>query len=256
MTAAPAIPTDLWTRFQQDHDPEARAALIDQHLGLVHHIARQVANRIGGAVEFDELLSAGSLGLVTAMQSFDPDRGLAFTTYATPRIRGAILDELRSRDWVPRSVRTKARRLQEAVQVLETQLGRTPHHAEIALALGIDIDTYWRWREDIDGGIVVPFHTAVAQPGYSSASLEELISDPDQGEPIDPITAAEEVTVVRNAIAELPTKERTVLALYYYEGLNLRQIAQILELTESRISQIRSQALKRLRSTLTPALVA
>jgi RNA polymerase sigma factor for flagellar operon FliA len=246
----PTLTDALWARYRATGDELARTQLLDRYLGLVHHVAREVGARTP-AVEVDELVSAGTIGLVRALDSFDLSRGLAFSTYAVRRIRGAILDDLRSRDWTPRSVRAKSRKLLAATAELQARLGRAPEPRELAAALEIDLETFWQWRAAADGNVMISFDGA-AMPGHRSAlTLEETINDPDAPLPGQSLAKAEEVQGLRQAIAMLPEKERTVLSLYYYEELNLRQIAEVLHLTESRISQIRTQALKRLRTRLT-----
>lgn len=242
----------LWQRYRGTGDPEARSQLLDRYLGLVHHVARQVAARVSDVVEVDDLVSAGTLGLVQALESFDLSRGLAFSTYAMRRIRGSILDELRSRDWVPRSVRAKGRQMATVVAQLEGKLGRAPEPQEVAGVLAIDMPTYWRWREEIDGAVLVSLDGSVTLDHAEAASLEETLSDANAAVPGDMLGQEETVAGLRHAIGMLPPKERTVLALYYYEELNLRQIAEVLHVTESRVSQIRTQALKRLRTRLAP----
>ena len=249
MTAARPLSDALWERFLGHHDPAARSALLDQHLGLVHHVAHQLARHLPPDVELDELTSAGTLGLVCALEAFDPRRGLEFSTYATPRIRGAILDELREQDWVPRSVRQKHRRIRASVSALEQRLGQGPGPAEIATELGIDLPTYWRWVREIEQAILVPM-PAIAPGGGGVHPLDETLADRDAPELGAAIDQAEESASLEGALATLPPNERTVLALYYYEELTLRQIADVLHLTESRISQIRTQALRRLRNRL------
>lgn len=243
----------LWQRYRGTGDPEARTQLLDRYLGLVHHVARQVAARVSDVVEVDDLVSAGTLGLVQALEGFDLSRGLAFSTFAMRRIRGSILDELRSRDWVPRSVRAKGRQMAAAVAQLEASLGRAPEPREVANALALDLGTYWRWREEIDGAVLVSLDGSVTLDHAESASLEETMSDPNVQSPTERLSQEETVAGLRQAIGMLPPKERTVLALYYYEELNLRQIAEVLHVTESRVSQIRTQALKRLRQRMSPA---
>lgn len=237
----------LWQRYRATGDPEARAALLNRYLGLVHHAARQVAARVSDLVEVDDLVSAGTLGLVQALQGFDLSRGLAFSTYAMRRIRGAMLDDLRSRDWVPRSVRAKGRQVTAVVANLERRLGRAPGATDIASALSLDLPTYWRWREEIDGAVLVSLDGTVVLEQAEAASLEATLPDHSSRLPGDEIAAREAAAGLRQAIAALPPKEHTVLALYYFEELNLRQIAEVLHLTESRVSQIRTQALRRLR---------
>jgi RNA polymerase sigma factor for flagellar operon FliA len=238
----------LWERYVNHKDPEARSQLLDRYLGLVRHSARDMAARVGHAVEFEDLVGAGTLGLVQALEGFDLSRGLAFSTYAMRRIRGAILDELRSRDWRPRSVRAKGRQLAAVVSALETRFGRTPEAEEVATAMGIDLQTYYRIKEDVNGGVMVSLAGTVARGGDDTLRLEDTLADPDGDAPIEQIGKAETLGRLRLAIGRLPPRERTVLSLYYYEELNLKQIAEILHVTESRISQIRTQALKRLRT--------
>jgi RNA polymerase sigma factor FliA len=247
-----AVTDALWRRYRATGDPVARTQLLDRYLGLVHHVARQVAARVSDVVEVDDLVSAGALGLVQALESFDLSRGLAFSTYAMRRIRGAILDELRSRDWVPRSVRSKGRQMAAVVAQLEGQLGRAPEPQEVARALSIDLATYWHWREEIDGAVLVSLDGSVSLDRAESSSLEETLADASAAIPGEGLGREETVATLRHAIGMLPPRERTVLALYYYEELNLRQIAEVLHVTESRVSQIRTQALKRLRERLAP----
>ncbi|MCA9723488.1 MAG: sigma-70 family RNA polymerase sigma factor, partial [Gemmatimonadetes bacterium] len=149
-------PEVLWQRFRATGDPEARAEILTQLLGLVHFTARKIANRVGDAVPYDDLVGAGSLGLVQAIGGFDPDRGVSFVTYATQRVHGAILDELRAADWRPRSVRERARRIDRATRTLHGVLDRPPTPDEVAASLEIDRDTYWQWRSDAEAGVTVP----------------------------------------------------------------------------------------------------
>ena len=237
----------LWQRYSTTGDTDARTQLLDCYLGLVHHSARDMAGRVGHAVEYEDLLSAGTIGLVQALEGFDLSRGLAFSTYAMRRIRGAILDELRSRDWRPRSVRSKGRQLAAVVIALETRYGRAPGPEEVARALGIDLSTYYRMKEDVDGGVMVSLAGTVARGGGDALSLEETLADPAGDDAFEDVGRRETFQRLKVAIARLPPRERTVLSLYYYEELNLKPIAEVLHVTESRISQIRTQALKRLR---------
>lgn len=236
----------LWTRYREEGDQAARAELLDCHLGLVHHCARELHRRVAHAVELGDLVGAGTLGLVRALESFDRTRGFGFSTYAVQRIRGAMLDELRSRDWMPRTLRARTRRLQQAVDALERRLGRPARPREIAQRLDVSLERYWRDWAPLDRRQVIPLHGA-AEGNGPGTRLEETIPDPDAPDPVAAVARAERHAVLRQAIAELPARQRAVLALYYYEGLNLRQIGEALQVTESRISQIRTQALRRLR---------
>jgi len=237
----------LWKRYREEGDCDARAQLLDQYLGLVHHSARELATKIPQSVELDDLISAGTLGLIQALEGFDPSRGHVFSTYAMQRIRGAMLDDLRSRDWLPRAARSRARKLAQAVATLEGQLGRPPEHPEIAAELGVDMEAYWRQWADCDRTCLMPLDAATPDSLPGTARLEETIGDPDAEDPAQFVTREDGLVHLREAIAGLPQRERTVLSLYYYEELNLRQIGEVLHLTESRVSQIRTQALRRLR---------
>lgn len=239
-----------WRRYRSSGDPAARAQLLDRYLGLVHHVARQVAGRVSDVVELDDLVSAGTLGLVQALDSFDLSRGLAFSTFAVRRIRGAMLDELRARDWVPRSVRARGRRMATAVSALESRLGRAPEPVEVARVLSLDLETYWRWSEEIGGASLVSLDTGLPAGEPMAAALGDVLADGRAALPGAALADEETQAHLRAAISALPQREGTVLALYYYEELNLRQIAQVLRVTESRVSQIRTVALKRLRQRL------
>ena len=249
-TAHRALPAELWQRYRSTGDPGARRQLLELYIGLVHHVAREMSRRTN-AVELDDLVGAGTFGLIRALDSFDLSRGLAFSTYAVRRIRGAILDDLRSQDWAPRAVRVKARRLQVATVALEARLGRPPRPEEVAAQLDIDITTYWRWRDDTATRTVVSYE-GESRAAMGAPPLQEVLEDGDAARPQEELGRQDDVRMLRDAIARLPEKERTVMALYYYEELNQRQIAEVMHLTESRVSQIRTQALKRLRVRLAP----
>lgn len=236
-------------RHPLDTNDAARDAVLRQHLGLVYHVAQQLARARTNDVELDDLVSAGTLGLIDAFSHFDAKRGLAFSTFAAPRIRGAMLDELRRIDRVPRSVRRKTRQIDGASAALASTLGREPGHNELAERLGIDLETLWRWQTDRES-------TQVMSIDRTSAT-----SDPDRGvgewlagstgdEIDDALTLAQESELLRDALLDLPEQERTVLSLYYFEELKLNDIARILEVSESRVSQIRSKAIQRLRRRL------
>jgi RNA polymerase sigma factor for flagellar operon FliA len=239
--------TTLWQAHQEVADPAARDRLLAENLGLVHHVARQLSRNLAADADFDELVSAGSIGLMNAVDSFDASRGLAFSTYAAPRIRGAILDELRRQDHVPRSVRRKTRDLAAAREALTRALGREPDDAETAAHLGIDRETLWRWQADVEGAVHVSLERAKGPAEVYGPPLEAVLAG-ETGEDIEErITLTEEVAHLREAILELREQERTVLSLYYFEELKLREIAEVLGLTESRVSQIRTRAIARLR---------
>jgi RNA polymerase sigma factor FliA len=242
-----ALTDGLWRQYRATSDPNARSQLLDSYIGLVHFSAREVMRRGFKDVELDELVSAGTVGLIQALEAFDPGRGLAFSTYAVPRIRGAMLDELRSRDWMPRSIRTRRRLLARARADLQHRLGRSPDDREVAEALGIELESYWRWLDETDSRVMVALHHTGDTASDEPSGLAESIPDEATPEPDARITRAETMHELREGFVALPQKERLVLALYYYEELNQKQIGEVLHVTESRVSQIRSRALKRLR---------
>ena len=230
-------------------DAATRDAALRQHLGLVYHVARQLARARANDVELDDLVSAGTLGLIDAFENFDASRGLAFSTFAAPRIRGAMLDELRRLDRVSRSVRRKARQIKGTAAALAGTLGRPPDDAELAGGLGIDVETLWRWQAERESAHVVSLDRAPSGSNRGGGASEWLAGE--TGEEVDEsITSAQEAALLRNALLDMPEQERTVLSLYYFEELRLNDIARILEVSESRVSQIRSKAIQRLRRKL------
>ena len=230
--------------------PEARQELIGSHLGLVYHVARQLCRAKQMEVEIDELVSAGTLGLIEAFNNFDASRGLAFSTFAAPRIRGAMLDELRRQDHVPRSVRRRARALHAATDGLTRRLGHAPDQSQLAHAMGVDLTTLFRLQSESDHGRFIPLErTAEGVPSGSRIPIEHLIASGEQ-DVDDRLTLAQEIDRMRDALLELPDAERNVLALYYFEELKLAEIATILGVSESRVSQIRAKAISRLRISM------
>ena len=241
----------LWTRYATG-DESARQALLNENLGLVHFVARQVTRGLGVELEFDELVSAGALGLMTALKTFEPDRGLAFSTFATPRIRGAILDELRRQDHVPRSIRRKTREINAAREALGREISAAPTDHETAARLGVDVDTLWRWQADVEGAVHLPLDQSAPSGEDAAPTQGEILSAADDEGADAQLNHEQEVGLLRQAILGLKEQERTVLSLYYFEELKLHEIATILNLTESRVSQIRSKALANLRVKLAP----
>lgn len=234
-------------------DLDARNALLTENLSLVHHVARQLARQLPGDMCVDELVSAGTLGLIGALESFDVTRGLAFSTYAVARIRGAILDDLRRQDHVPRSVRRKTRELSGARETLTRSLGRTPRDREVADQLDVDVGTMWRWQADVDAAVRVPMDRQAGVDDTPVSAPADYLSAPGDTADVR-LARAEELDILREAIAGLKEQERTVLALCYFEELRLTEIAEVLGLTDSRVSQIRTRALRRLRETMSPRL--
>jgi RNA polymerase sigma factor for flagellar operon FliA len=248
-----------WTAFASG-DSIAREAILAENLSLVHHVARQLERKLSNQLDHDELVSAGTLGLMSAMDGYDPDRGLAFSTFAVPRIRGSILDELRRQDHVPRSVRRKSRDIAAARDTLGREFGRMPKAREVAASLGVEVQELWRWELDIEGANQFPIDERANDIGNDSESarslarVELLMVDPT--DTIDEeLNREQEEEILRQAMMKLNEQERSVLFLCFFEELTLLEVADIFELTESRVSQIRTKALSRLREALTPIMI-
>jgi RNA polymerase sigma factor for flagellar operon FliA len=211
-------------------------------------VARQLANRLSTEADLDELVSAGSLGLIQAAESFDTSRGLSFSTFAVPRIRGAMLDELRRQDYMPRNVRRRSREVARARDELARSLQRVPTDAEVSERMQVPTDEVRKWEFDAHSAQVLSLH----QPARAEAdtTLGDLLSD-DHGVSLDELLTREhEVEQLKRAIAGLKEQERTVLALNFFEELKLQEIAEVLDLSVCRISQIRTAALAKLRVSL------
>lgn len=241
----------LWQSYQAGSE-DARARLLEEHIGLVHHVARQISRTLAARADFDELVSAGTIGLMAALEGFDASRGHAFSTFAAPRIRGAILDELRKQDHVPRSVRRKTRDLGAAREAFQRAHGRAPEDRELAEQLGVDMDTLWRWKSDVEGANQVPLERGPGERESTAPAPADLLADEAGFGIEDVLTHEQEVVHLRDAILRLKEQERVVLSLYFFEELKLHEIAKVLELTESRVSQIRTKALGKLRVDLKP----
>ena len=225
--------------------------LTQQHVGLVHHVARQLARRLHDKVDLDELVSAGAVGLMQAAASYEPARGLTFSTYAVPRIRGSMLDELRRHDHMSRGARRKARSITAAREILVHQLGREPKAAEVAVQLNVAVETLRQWELDVDGAVEVSLDVAprsLRDEGQITAA--GAIADESMPSVEERLAHEEQIGRLGLAIRCLRAQERTVLALYFHEELTLQEIARVLGLSASRISQIRGEALAKLRAQI------
>ena len=231
-------------------DLAARDSLLQENLSLVHYVQKQLSRSLSAEVDPDEMVNIGTLGLMSALESFDAGRGLAFSTYAVPRIRGAILDELRRQDHVPRSIRRKTRDIAHAREALMREHGRTPRDSEVAAQLGIEVETLWHWQADMERTMQVSI-SADADSDNSGPSPIEFLRAAGAA-PDDRLEQEERVAALRDAILQLKDQQRKVLSLYYFEELNAREIAEVLGISESRVSQIRSKALAQLRQIMMP----
>jgi RNA polymerase sigma factor, FliA/WhiG family/RNA polymerase sigma factor, sigma-70 family len=243
---------ELWAMYKKARDPAIREFFIKQYAPLVKYVAGKVAVGMPSNVEFDDLVGFGVFGLLDAIDKFDPEKNVKFKTYAVTRIRGSIFDELRSMDWVPRSVRQKTREIEDAIVRLESRLGRTASDTEIAGSLGVSENEFQQTLFKISGTSIMSLNDVWYSGDDSERiSIGDSIESPASLNP-DVIVEREEIKrVIVEAINELPEKEKMVLVLYYYEDLTLKEIGQVLNVTESRVSQLHTKANLRLRAKLT-----
>jgi len=242
----------LWSRFKEDRDPSAREHLILNYSPLVKYVAGRLSANLPQTVDNADLISYGIFGLIDAIEKFDLDRGIKFETYAIARIKGAIIDELRAMDWVPRSVRTRARDIERAIITLEGRLTRSPDDAEVADELGISVKDLHDTFAKLSYTSVVSFEEMWAPGGDRDdrTTLSSMIKDDRADDPVTLFENEEVKDILASALERLPERERTVVALYYYEGLTLKEIGQVLGVTESRVSQLHTKSVLRLRARL------
>ncbi|KPD02310.1 RNA polymerase sigma factor FliA [Moellerella wisconsensis] len=221
--------------------------LWQRYLPLVRHEALKLQVRLPASVELDDLIQAGSIGLLNAVDRFDAQQGASFSTYAVQRIKGSMLDELRARDWAPRSVRRQAREVSKGMQLLEQQLGRNATEQEVAQHLQLDLADYRQILTDTNSSQLFSYEEWHENYGES---CEPVIEVDDEQNPLQTLVVAEIRQRVIDAIECLPEREKMVLTLYYQEELNLKEIGAVLNVGESRVSQLHSQAVKRLRARL------
>jgi RNA polymerase sigma factor for flagellar operon FliA len=252
--AAPAeihpTPQALWQRYHQQADTHSENALVEQYLPLVRSTVGKLAMTLPDHVAHDDLHSAGLVGLLQAVRNYDPACNTSFECYARVRIRGAMLDELRRMDWVPRTVHEKARRIQEAMATLEQKLGQTPTEEQMARALQMSVADYAQLLDEIRPAAFICLDAACGADGAENGNLYEVVADPSENGPVEEVSRRELKRVILNRLKQLPDIQRKVLALYYGEDLHLREIAEVFGLTESRICQIHSQAILSIRAYL------
>jgi RNA polymerase sigma factor for flagellar operon FliA len=243
---------ELWRRCKEDGDERARERLVVAYSPLVKYVAGRMASGLPSHVEEGDLISYGLIGLIGAIERFDLEREIKFETYAVSRIKGAIIDELRSLDWVPRSVRAKARDVEKIHQQLENQLQRAPTEEEMAVKLGVEVEDFRNTLLEIANSSVLALDDlwTIADADGGLISLLDTIRDPRAVDPQEEIDAVELKDRLADAIESLPDRERLVIALYYYENLTLREIGEVLGVTESRVSQLHTKAVLGLRGNL------
>jgi RNA polymerase sigma factor for flagellar operon FliA len=231
--------------------PQQKDKLIMEYAPLIKFIAQKIAVRLPANIELDDLISSGVIGLMDAIEKYDPSRDNKFKTYAEFRIRGSILDELRAQDWVPRSVRDKAKMLDRALIELEASLGRSATDDEVAQRLGCSLDDFHDLLNQVKPVSVLSIDDAATFSNVDKKSILNLLESCKLSNPFNQLNLKSVKDIVATAIEELPERQRLVLSLYYYEDLNLKEIGRVLRVTESRVSQLHAQAISRLRAKLT-----
>lgn len=243
---------DLWRRYKVEGDQSARERLVVAYSPMVKFVAGRLGAGLPSHVDDADLISYGLMGLIGSIERFEPERGIKFETFAMTRIRGAIIDELRSLDWVPRSVRSRAREIEVAQAKLEHELQRVPTEAELAAKLGLEEEDLQTSLLEIANSSVYALDElwSVRDSTGDQVSLLDTIADDGAADPQEALATSEVKDRLTEAIASLPEREQLVVALYYYENLTLREIGEVLGVTESRVSQLHTKAVMRLRSGL------
>lgn len=243
---------ELWKEYKKTNSKVAKDKLLVEYAHLVKYIGNRIAINLPASVDRDDIVSSGILGLIKAVETFEPERGFKFETYASHKIRGAILDELRALDWVPRSVRQKSKDLQRVYVKLENELGRIPYDDEVCEELNVTIEAFENMLSDVAPATIISLEEAM--PDRSSDSKEirliDTIEDPGSENPLKALSFIEVKNILKETIESLPEKEKLVVALYHFEELTLKEIGVVLDISESRVSQIHSKAILKLRAKL------
>jgi len=240
--------------YKQVDDFE-KEELIKSYLPLVRKVVHRLSGRLPKDVDVKEMLNSGIIGLVDALEKYDPKHETNFATYAQFRIRGAILDSFRSQDWLPRSLRFKSHKIEEAFQRIEQKLGRPATDEEVAAELSLEVDELRKLLGEVGSIVMLSFEELGFGHGEDRFQATEWFASSTE-DPLNRLLGTERVELIARALDRLPDKERLVISLYFYEELNLKEIGEILSVTESRASQIRSRALIRLKNYLRNALNA
>lgn len=243
---------ELWLEYKKTKSSALRDKFIRQYMPLVKYVAGKMSVGMPSSVEFDDLVGFGQFGLLDAISKFDPEKNVKFKTYAVTRIRGAIFDELRQLDWIPRSIRQKAHEIEDTIVSLEAKLGRTVTDAEVSKQLGLSEEEYQRTVMKVSGTSILSLNDVwYSGDDNDNLSIGDSIESPSSLNPDVQVEREEIRKVIIQAINELPEKEKMVIVLYYHEDLTFKEIGQVLEVSESRISQLHTRANLRLRAKLT-----
>jgi RNA polymerase sigma factor FliA len=252
VAAKPEDMQSLWQEYRRTGDETIRERLILTYAPLVKYVAGRVGSGLPSHVDESDLVQYGLLGLIGAIERYDPDRDVKFETYAIARIKGSIIDELRAMDWVPRSVRSRARDIERAIAALEAKLGRAPTDEEVAKQLGLTEEELDENLSEIGRSSIAALDElwTVSSSGGDRIALIDTIEDTQGPEPQSALAETEMREALGEAIARLPEREKLVVTLYYYEELTLREIGEVLGVTESRVSQLHTKAILRLKARL------
>jgi RNA polymerase sigma factor for flagellar operon FliA len=240
----------LWKEFLKNHGQAEREQLILHYLPLVKRIAGQMMISLPPSVEIDDLIGAGALGLIGVIGRFDPSLGLQFETFASPRIRGAILDELRRKDWFPKAARQKARLLEKTIAKLENEFGRTVTDEEVAQRLGVSLEEYLEILFDAAIPSIFSLDESIFDEEGWATSWYDIIENLRAFRPADEVERRELQEILYKALVTLPERDRTIISLYYFEELTLKEIAEVMEISQSRVSQIHTRAILSLKSKI------
>ncbi len=247
-TVIKEVADTIWVTYKKTKDQNLRNILIERYMPLVRSISERLLATLPKSIDLDDLSSAGVFGLIDAIEGFDITRGIKFKTYCTTRIRGSILDELRARDWVPRLVRLKAHKIEKAYKTLEAKLGRKPTDFEMARHLECTLREYGEMLEEASPTTVSSLNETLDEEGDDkSIKRVDILEDKKA---IDPVETINQSDVFGFCTRHLTEKERLIIIMYYYDGLTMKEIGEVLNLTESRICQIHSNVLGRLKSQL------
>ncbi len=244
-----------WEAYVRTQSPELREQLLMEYLPMVRRLATRFLGTLPKSVRLDDLVSAGVMGLLASIDNFDPTLGIKFETYAMTRIRGAMVDSLRELDWVPRSIRQKARKLEQAVDQITRKVGRSPEDAELAEHLGLNVEEYRELLDEVNVAVLLSLDDTLKGQDGSESYLSDSTPDHTTNGHDEQLEEQEVRDLLVDGLRDMPEQERLVVALYYYEELTLKEIGEILGLTESRVSQIHSKALLVLRARVRARLL-
>ena len=245
----PTVTEREWRRYRKFDTEEMRQMLLNKFLPLVRNVASRMAMGFPRSVELPDLINTGVIGLIEAFRNFDPGRGVKFETYAVPRIRGAILDELRALDWVPRSTRAKSREIEKSYNILENKLGRPPEKTELAKHMKVTMEELHLSLDDVSGTNILSLDDIIfREDDNRQVSRIETIIDTSKINILGELEKDELRAFLTIAMEKLTAQEKLVIALYYYEELTLKEIGEVMSISESRVSQIHTRAVSKLRT--------